>query len=229
MATSRRDWLSLSLVVHSRLFSFIPTNVQIGGLSLVSFHHRQRSGAWCSYRERIVSSESYSLTHYLFHFWKSSIISNHHLSIRWSPFCGSCPCRWCWQRWLDSFFWRMQISLIFSTGHVTTSGVDGREVNFILNTFSLPIKIDIIFTQKKMKIDIIRLNNITLKLTTTTILSILEFRHLVRPCFQYKFHQYVEFCNLITVLDKFEEFWSNENYAQLMSRPTPFPPNHFST
>jgi hypothetical protein len=124
----------------------------------------------------------------------------------------------------------MQISLIFSTGHVTTSGVDGREVNFILNTFSLPIKIDIIFTQKKMKIDIIRLNNITLKLTTVTILSILVFRHPVRSCFQYIriFHHYVKFCNLITV-DKFEEFWSNENYAQLMPRPTPFPPNHFST
>jgi hypothetical protein len=48
----------------------------------------------------------------------------------------------------------MQISLIFLTDRVIISGVGGREVDFTLNTFSLPIKTDTIFTKKK-KIDTI--------------------------------------------------------------------------
>jgi hypothetical protein len=127
----------------------------------------------------------------------------------------------------------MQISLIFSTAPVITSGVGGREVDSILNTFSLPIKIGSGFTKKKKKIDTIRgqmINIITHRLATMTILSSPAFQ---QPVKRVSFRYFKIFDNIIvistTILDKFEEFWSNENYAQLMPRPTPFPPNHFST
>lgn len=127
----------------------------------------------------------------------------------------------------------MQISLIFSTAPVITSGVGGREVDSILNTFSLPIKIGSSFTKKKKKIDTIRgqmINIITHRLATMTIHSSPAFQ---QPVKRVSFRYFKIFDNIIvistTILDKFEEFWSNENYAQLMPRPTPFPPNHFST
>lgn len=127
----------------------------------------------------------------------------------------------------------MQISLIFSTAPVITSGVGGREVDSILNTFSHPIKIGSVSTKKKKKMDAIRgqmNNSITHRLATMTILFSPAFQ---QPVKRVSFRYVKIFDNIIVIstaiVDKFEEFWSNENYAQLMPRPTPFPPNHFST